>query len=944
MAKKPTSRPAPDRYDPNSADMQAMRRMMARGTKAATAPPTKKPAARPAAKKPVLAREQYMERWQRADPEQIATIYGNQRRALERKFANDPKRQQQVLARFDADPRIQGMREIAGLVPVTTKRADLRRVAKRNRDAMIVQSGRRAASDGGINGGLGAAIPAGIRRGLFGIPERLAAAGLYYTGNSGNLDYDETLRGVRAKTDAELEQSGAGNFIGQLLGGFAGGGAAQSALVSGGGKLAASAAPLAQRAGTAVQSLFRLEKGRNVANAGKLAATGAGFGGAQAAGEGSDIATGAAIGAGGSVALGAAFKGAKFLGGKAGDILRLTGADEIFRKYTSTTREAMQQRLDAFRAATGKEPTVYELLDLDDRQKLQTVFDRLDRGQQARGAEMARARVESIPREVGDVVRGATRGQRKRNIGNLASALPESRGAPRTDLRPEEARLAVGAADNPTRLAQLRREEARNIMGPYDERKAVDDFSELIPTTLKPGKKPGEVVEVPSDPEMAAVLRAAAGSAKIRPEGEGLTIRELTGMITELKGDLTRGSVIERGVAQRAIDHLESVIASRHPDVAPALARMNEAWAARSRQIEGMLSTKPQTDVNPANPRRLQQSENIYETPEGGVGRAAGQRTELLDDLGAANAPALGTVRQLAESDTAARQIAGNIGVPATRQITDAARAQSESARRLVTAVRDPKFDVTEIESGDLAILAAGLNPGSMTYTKARALTILLQRFGNSIPESRSRTIIDMLFSRDPAMTQRALNALRAQGETGREMLGLVINTLANTLGDGVAEGQAGDESLLLDTETPAPDAEPDYSQMSDEELMAALDEEQAAEPDYSQMSDEDLLAALEEEKSQGPYGRRVIEGLFPEAVVTDDVRDGGSALGRKNPRSYHVNTDGAVDVRPIPGMTFDEFVATLKTEGHNVVEAIDETKNPSKHATGPHWHIVIGE
>jgi hypothetical protein len=133
---------------------------------------------------------------------------------------------------------------------------------------------------------------------------------------------------------------------------------------------------------------------------------------------------------------------------------------------------------------------------------------------------------------------------------------------------------------------------------------------------------------------------------------------------------------------------------------------------------------------------------------------------------------------------------------------------------------------------------------------------------------------------------------------------------------------------------------------MSDEELMAALEAEEAetAEADYSQMSDEELMAALEAEKEMEPYGRRVIQDLFPDAQITDDLRDPNSDLGKKNPSSYHVGTDGAVDIRPIPGMTFDEFVNAVKAEGYDVVEAIDETgKGRSKHATGPHWHIVIG-
>jgi hypothetical protein len=66
--------------------------------------------------------------------------------------------------------------------------------------------------------------------------------------------------------------------------------------------------------------------------------------------------------------------------------------------------------------------------------------------------------------------------------------------------------------------------------------------------------------------------------------------------------------------------------------------------------------------------------------------------------------------------------------------------------------------------------------------------------------------------------------------------------------------------------------------------------------------------------------------------------------LGRANPKSWHVRSNGAVDVAPIPGMTFDQFVGRIRRSGYNIIEAIDEVKNPSRHATGPHWHVVIGE
>lgn len=90
--------------------------------------------------------------------------------------------------------------------------------------------------------------------------------------------------------------------------------------------------------------------------------------------------------------------------------------------------------------------------------------------------------------------------------------------------------------------------------------------------------------------------------------------------------------------------------------------------------------------------------------------------------------------------------------------------------------------------------------------------------------------------------------------------------------------------------------------------------------------------------------GAGVVQGLFPNARVTSGYRGPNHPLSKANPRSYHARTHGAVDVAPIPGMTFDQYVSRIRQAGHKIIEARDEVNNPSSHATGPHWHVVIGE
>ena len=88
---------------------------------------------------------------------------------------------------------------------------------------------------------------------------------------------------------------------------------------------------------------------------------------------------------------------------------------------------------------------------------------------------------------------------------------------------------------------------------------------------------------------------------------------------------------------------------------------------------------------------------------------------------------------------------------------------------------------------------------------------------------------------------------------------------------------------------------------------------------------------------------RSIIGGLFPDARVTDWRRDPNSKLGKANPKSWHTRTGAAVDTAPIPGLDFNDYVNRIRGQGYQIIEAKDEVKNPSPHATGPHWHVVVG-
>ena len=87
---------------------------------------------------------------------------------------------------------------------------------------------------------------------------------------------------------------------------------------------------------------------------------------------------------------------------------------------------------------------------------------------------------------------------------------------------------------------------------------------------------------------------------------------------------------------------------------------------------------------------------------------------------------------------------------------------------------------------------------------------------------------------------------------------------------------------------------------------------------------------------------KEVTEKLFPGVRVTDWRRDPNSPLGQANTDSWHNRSGAAVDVDP-SGRSFEDMQKVYEANRYHMIEAIDEVKNPSGHATGPHYHYVLG-
>lgn len=849
-----------------------------------------------------------------------------------------------ALATYYGSPTIQRLRQNAGLPAVRTREEELQSIAaaefkKSSTRPVVVRRG--ASKDAGFFTRRRQATPeekrqlAGVSEGrtarvnnqtgleqsyinafgraMFGLPERVIAA---FDNTPGTRNYDERLKVRRKVTDMQRGRNIVGN-----VGGTVGGAVTSSAGAAGTIRLAGrgvAALPGGQAVGNFIQRLTQLEAGQRGRNAVKIVASGAAGGGAQSAGEGSDIATGTITGAIAAPLVVAGIKGGEWATRPLRDFLRMSGAKGILQRYTSATAEELSERAAAFRQRTGTEPTVYELLPEADRVGIRDLLRKAPGASRERATGLVRQRVGNMPRELSDRTAEITAPQQRYMARELARELAGSRGA--TNPTADELALAQRAVRDPTELEMVRRSVDRNIMAPFDNQRAYGSVDELIPTN--PVRQGSTIRQEVSDPEVANAIRSVAGTRRMAPEG--FTVRDISDMVSDLRKDVGKGG-IEGRAAQRAINHLDDILQRDFPDVADAMGRMSQAHAARSRMMEGVpegRATRLREDVPVSGARQANQVRNVYDTPEGAGGRAMGQRAQLMSDFEGTPNRAIARAGEIAESPGTQEAIRRNLGARAGDEIGEMAEAQSESLRRLGSLRNTPKGEDGDVDFGDLAMSMSLLSPTALLRTKSQAVTTIL-RLLQGIPEGRANQLVDALFSQNPAQMANAMRLLNSAGEQGsraaRDIIGSILaGRGAASVVNSVDEQRAETGGLdMVDDGTEAP---------ADEGEEAGPWDAYGANPETGGV----------------PYGRAVVEALFPGAVVTEDVRDPNSALGRANPGSYHNSTDGAVDVRPIPGMTFEEFVSRLQDEGYEIVEAIDEVNHPSKHATGPHWHVVL--
>lgn len=811
--------------------------------------------------------------------------YTTAREALQKRIAAlPPEAQAKGLRRFDSDPRMQAIRQAAGLAPLRTRKEEIRQVA---RDT--VQESRGRVPDWAI------ALKGGVTRSLFGIPERIAAAGLKLTGQAGNLSYDEALEAVRARTDEELALSTGGNIAGQVLGSLAGGGVVGNAVKKGATRLAASGTPIVAKAGNILQSLTTLKKGQKAANVAKIAVAGAAGGGAQALGEGSDVGQGALYGAAAPVAL---VGGAKGLQG----VLKISrqATRRFSPSITKAIQEVVKESPDALAARHAQisgqvgenVPLIAALNDQD--------FDAVSK----RLLKTSPDAVRVAKGHVGKYIRGFMDRmlQHVNNAGKLGDAQNTSIGELaqlRTDTADDIMRPIANQQIDLTQLPldDLERQMTRQIGG------RIAGLAPKINEALKdlhPDDLAGMGLDA-SDIANARKLMTDWGMGK----PVTATVKEMDSLRRALNaaGGSSQASNPANAMAFRNAAKTIADFVSK--ETGGVYGQMVDTYAAHSRMMEGFETAaagKRLTDIADDNLR------NNLRTAEGRVGMKAGELFRQREAVTGRPSQAIATAKDFAAQGKLTRPaslepgaaqpgtVTENLGDQAAAGLADASQGETQVLGRMLDT--EKLQALTKNEDGALSpeeIAYGAMLSGSMAMTKARfAINVI----GKAIDGSKkfspkvAENLADMLYSGDSALTQKAMNALRKVGYTDQAISKMMSNALAIGIAGGgegapnkpgeqvpdpLPEDLGGDQENQTEDMAPQEESDSPYSA----QLQAVYDNEN---PELL-----DLIDRVEQQESGGDQSAVSSAGAVGVMQVMPDTAPEAAKLAgvKWDPQAY---------------------------------------------------------
>jgi hypothetical protein len=765
--------------------------------------------------------------------------------------------------------------------------------------ASAVQASKSSGADGATFRGIQDEIP-GI--------DHLAAAsnefGTLVGLNKSNLSYADRVKAIKAARENAMQQdvhgpstgAAVGHYVGEIAGAL-GTGMGEGRLAMGAvGKIAPKVAPVTN----ALQRVAPKAVKVATSNFSKMTAAGAAGGATNSAANSTswkdvptNAAEGAAVGAVAAPVISTGVKMAAVLARPVVDAFGLSSATGIMRRYVKTSAEDLMARAAAWRARTGADPTLFEILPLSDRQSVQKMLGIVPGETKERAAALIKQRGANIGPEISDKAKKVIHPARQEIIDKMGNDIAASRGE--TTSTPADMELANRAGRDPAALDEARKTINSNIMAPHDP-KPVATLSEITPQEPQL-QADGSVKMVDLDSEMTRVIRSAAGTRAASPDP--LTVSDTTGMISKLRRVAnTSNDFNQASAASRAAQHLEDQLPA---DAAEAHARMTANNIHYKNKAEGWkagLASDLRENVNPTGD--FQMVRNQFDTPGGQAGRTLGQASALDQQLNTRPGASLGAADDIATNPTTQEAIDRNIGpvaqpdgtvaANAGTQIGDAAAAQTNSARNLAALDAEQPGP-----SADLPSLAANLIrlESFSVGAKSHAVNNILRSF-TKLPQAQATQIVDGLFSQNPAKIDAGLKFLNNAGSEGQKALSALQQSFA--LGGGIgaaatARDDTGHGATFGDDPVPAP---------AGEQIVGTIDDNAGGQaPQYGNVTDP--AAAAEAPQPSGDQPTGVDPTKSPYMAQLQDIYSKGdpkllglaNILEGKESKHSHLNPDG---------------------------------------------------
>lgn len=765
---------------------------------------------------------------------------------------------------FDADPRIQQIRRAAGLTPLRTKQDEVRDIARRN----LAERERAMSKYRTLETDREASFGAGVNQGfLFSAPQYIEAAARHYLpgGQAQGNDFSEELNIVRAEDELQAQRSSGGNIAGSIVGALGTGGPATGLVKAGAAKLSASGVPIAAKAGNVLQRLSTLEKAApgtkltkaaTAANIGKVATAGAAAGGAQALGEGQDIegvAKSTALGAVAPIALGgtakAVIKGVPALARK---VTRPFSSDieKAAREVISENPSSLASRHAALSAQVGENvPLVAALKDHDYEQVAERVVQRSPEALQiakTRVGEHIKSFMDRMLSHVNNA--GKTADAEITTIGDLAQKRRDTATEIMAPVRDKSVSLTA------LPLAGIERTLTQRIGG------RIQGLGQRLDEALGSAKPDNiEALGVgPDDEEKARALLAYWGLGS--PQGSKLpqtaTVAEMDTLRRVLdkaaKGASNAGNEVDSLAYANASKTIRDFVGKKYPQYE----QMISTYAAHSRMMEGFNAGAAGTRAADVEDTLLRGN---LKSPEGVVGMKAGELFRQREAVSASPSSAIRQARDYAAEGGLTRPASAAEGAARPGTITEnlggEAAANLASASQGETAVLQRMLDTGKLdeliknEQGAISpheIAYGAFLSGAMPVTKARfAVNFLkpLNEWTKRLSSKAAENLTEMLFSRDPAQTQKALNALKRVGLSDRTISKAMSNALQDSISAGAAAGNYANRQAPKPEDTsirnPVPEPLPSDQLPESTSPDAGLPSENVGDSPYSAMLDQ---------------------------------------------------------------------------------------------------------